>query len=132
MTREEAKALLPIIKAYADGKKIQVKCKIDSNAITEHWVDVINPDLDNPNCYRIKPEEKVRPFKDAAECWAEMWKHDPFGWVVNRNDKSFSCLASVEGDAIVCDLGEWAYDLAKERLAFADGEPFGVIEEVEP
>lgn len=29
--------------------------------------------------YRIKPEPKYRPFKDAKECWQEMQKHQPFG-----------------------------------------------------
>ena len=29
--------------------------------------------------YRIKPE--YRPFANAEECWCEMLKHKPFGWV---------------------------------------------------
>ena len=49
MTREEAKALLPIIQAYTEGKTIQTKIKTDSQGLAEEWIDVINPDLDgNP------------------------------------------------------------------------------------
>ena len=60
MTREEAKELLPIIQAYAEGKTIQYR-----NVVCE-WEDVtIEEDLsfaDNPSEYRIKPEPKYRPF----------------------------------------------------------------------
>ncbi len=129
MTREEAKELLPIIKAYAEGKKIQVKCKTDSNAITEHWVDVTNPDLDNPKCYRIKPEPTYRPFKNAEECWQEMQKHQPFGWVRSKNNNDIYCLSAIEDCGIITYLGDWEYDLAENRITFADGEPFGVKEE---
>ena len=79
MTQEEAKKLLPIIQAYVEGKKIQVKLKTDSKELTENWVDVTNPDWDKARCYRIKPELKYRPFKDVEECWEEMQKHSPFG-----------------------------------------------------
>lgn len=33
--------------------------------------------------YRIKPESKYRPFKDAEECLQEIQKHQPFGWIKN-------------------------------------------------
>lgn len=76
MTREEAKDMLPIIQALAEGKHIQLKDK------TGNWMDIdfINVELCNPNVYRIKSEPKYRPFKDADECWQEMLKHQPFGW----------------------------------------------------
>lgn len=38
----------------------------------------------NPDSYRIKPEPKYRPFKDAEECWQEMLKHEPFGYTYDR------------------------------------------------
>ena len=34
--------------------------------------------------YRIKPESKYRPFKDTEECWQEMQKHQPFGWIIKN------------------------------------------------
>lgn len=79
MNREEAKKLLPIIQAYIEGKKIQVKLKTNGEALTENWVDVTNPYWDKARCYRIKPEPTFRPFRNTEECWEEMQKHQPFG-----------------------------------------------------
>ena len=63
MKRQQAKELLPIIKAFAEGKTIQ-----HYTNLTLHWVD-IDPDedvnfSDYPLNYRIKPEPKYRPFKN--------------------------------------------------------------------
>lgn len=63
MNREQAKELLPIIHAFAEGKPIEV-------FINNQWMD-LPEDVDlRPmitKC-RIKPEPKYRPFKDAEEC----------------------------------------------------------------
>ena len=76
MNRIQAKELLPIIKAFAEGRPIEYQ---DSY---EKWIesDIMAFDL-SPENYRIKREPKYRPFKDAEECWQEMQKHQPFGWV---------------------------------------------------
>ena len=37
--------------------------------------------------YRIKPT--YRPFKNAEECWQEMLKHKPFGWVYITDDNLY-------------------------------------------
>lgn len=67
MTREEAAKLLPIIKAFAEGKQIQCKVSDDKGG---KWVNTFHPTFDVENFgYRIKPEAKYRPFKDAEECW---------------------------------------------------------------
>lgn len=140
MTREEAKEMLPIIQAFAEGKVIQVK---DNNI----WKDVD----DNHNCvflpdsyeYRIKPEPKYRPFKDADECWQEMLKHQPLGWVQtianipelhhisdifpSAEFPVMSSIALEEGEAREYSLKfSKMYDL----YTFADGAPFGVKEGV--
>ena len=62
MTKEEAKVLLPIITAFAEGKTIQYRRKGSSD-----WADVIYYLIDNfgleQQCeYRIKPEPKIVPF----------------------------------------------------------------------
>ena len=78
MTKEQAKALLPFIQAFSEGKTIQFK----SNG---KWVDLDSASfMLTPERYRIKPESKYRPFKDATECWQEMLKHQPFGWEKRR------------------------------------------------
>ena len=77
MTREEIKELLPIMQAFAEGKKIQFRCK------TGEWLNILNKfDFTlSPDDYRIKPEPKYRPFKNQEECWNEMLKHQPFVWL---------------------------------------------------
>ena len=125
MTREEAKELLPIMQAYAEGKKIQVKCKTDSKALTEKWVDVVNPDLDNPRCYRIKPEPTYCPFKNGDECWQEMQQHQPFGWV--KMDEECCHINRVGSDYVsVSDIDNYEFAEAYEEVTFVDGTKFGI------
>ena len=116
MTREEVKALLPIIQAYAEGKTVQV---IDTTDQCGKWEDVtdlkINTDFEE---YRIKPEVKYRPFANAEECWNEMQKHQPFGWVIPIGINQKINL-TVIGNG--CDL-----EALFKKFTFADGTPFGV------
>ena len=116
MTREEAKRMLPIIQAYADGKTIEI---LDFN---DKWkeVDYLNFKLAY-NCYRIKPEPelKYRPFKTKEECWNEMLKHQPFGWIMNEN-KEYLCLLSINKYFEEKDFSD-----VFKTYKFADGIPFG-------
>ena len=82
MNRSEAKELLPIIQAFAEGKTIQIR-KHGEESYYDSTNSKLNFDLGYYS-YRIKPEPKYRPFKDADECWQEMLKHEPFGWVRNK------------------------------------------------
>lgn len=60
MTRSEAKELLPIITAFAEGRAIQ--WRMSPKKGWESYVE--NLSFENgPNCYRIKPEPKYRPWK---------------------------------------------------------------------
>lgn len=118
MTREQAKNMLPIIQAFAEGKTIQYR-----NAECE-WEDIpIGVNLsfaDTPSEYRIKPELKYRPFESRDECWNEMLKHQPFGWLINRDAQYINPLSIGDGK----DFVNW-FNL----YTFADGTPFGVKEE---
>lgn len=62
MDRNQAKELLPIIKAFSEEKTIQSRC---IKGDTSLWYDDEDPSFDNDFEYRIKPESKYRPFKDA-------------------------------------------------------------------
>ena len=90
MNRKEAAELLPIIQAFAKGKDIEYRTK----GFNENWKKVTQiPELSFKSFeYRIKPEPKYRPFKDAEECWNEMQKHRPFGWV-KWNDVRYNIYA---------------------------------------
>ena len=127
MNRSEAKELLPIIKAFAEGKAIQLK------TVDKGWQDIHSASFDsNPKNYRIKPEPKYRPFKGAEECWQEMLKHQPFGWI--KDLRSFSYIIYLEDEMIGYGRvsGTILHDNFKDALrcfTFADGTPFGIKEE---
>ena len=123
MTREEAKQLLPIIKAFAEGKTIEY-----SNQ-GEPWVETDCP-LWRSNCeYRIKPEPKYRPFKSQEECWNEILKHQPFGWVRSTMSDSLYLIESIS-DEINCNRTITSYNVAFEWFKFADGTPFGIKKDI--
>ena len=123
MTRKEAKELLPIIQAFAEGKTIQYEA-------SDGWIDLdaLYPHSDILSKYRIKPEIKYRPFKTQEECWNEMHKHSDFGWVTDGYYKS---TISVKSDSIVVTISSLEYDFGKAYIhfTFADGTPFGIKEE---
>lgn len=124
MTREEIKEAAKVMEAYADGKKIQYLN--DDN----EWIDAPNPLFDWDNCvYRIKPEDTYRPFKTQEECWNEMLKHQPFGWVKSPRGELF-CIDKVFEEGIVykhssCHFNEYL----EGQYSFVDGTPFGIKEE---
>ena len=142
MDRNQAKEFYPILQAFAEGKTIETRRKptTDNNGVTkdgwyefndwtemkelEYWVNVE---------FRIKPEAKYRPFKDAEECWAEMQKHQPFGWIKCKEgyfnivyvDDYYVGLADKDNSSILL-----ASKNSYQDNTFVDGTPFGVkIEE---
>lgn len=116
MTREEIKKMLPILQAFADGKTIESRCIKGDKSL---WYDDEDLSFNNDLEYRIKPESKYRPFKNTEECWQEMQKHQPFGWV-KCADKYFSISAIDSNNN---------YEIDFDDYTFADGTPFGVKEE---
>ena len=126
MTREEAKELLPIMQAFAEGKTIEYR---ESGGA---WKVARTPTWSSCLFYRIKPEPRYRPFKTQEECWNEMLKHQPFGWFRStRNKKLFNIICiDDEGIKITNTLikSEDTYDKAFNNLEFADGTPFGIEE----
>lgn len=122
MTREQAKELLPIIQAFAEGKIIQFK-----NAFG-NWIDCDGALFNYPpKDYRIKSEPKYRPFKDKEECWEEMQKHQPFGWVKYK-DAIISIIAQLSLSHVLFAGKNYTFKEAKDEFTFADGTPFGIKE----
>lgn len=124
MTREETKELLPIMKAYSEGKEIEYS--YDGKT----WIKACFPTW-NPNLiYRIKPEPKYRPFKTQEECWQEMQKHQPFGWVKRIDTGNFEHIKSVCQETIEFILtNAYLYEDAFKYYKFPDGTPFGIKED---
>ena len=125
MTREEAKQLLPIIKAFAEGKTVQIKDK------TGKWNDLYEPCWNySPDKYRIKPEPKYRPFKSQEECWNEMLKHQPFGWIKNNVGNIFNIISIInQNHAIKLNECYSKYSDLFKDFKFTDGTPFGIKED---
>lgn len=130
MTREEAKELLPIIKAYSEGKEIEyfISTKREWDLITDPIFG------DEPSKYRIKTETKYRPFNSVEECFNEMKYHEPFGWVKNKNtNKLYNILTIYEDTNRILGISVEDFVitpfLALESFIFADGTPFGIKEE---
>lgn len=119
---------MDIISAFAEGKTIQYKTDTGSwHDLTENEGLPMGTLAEEPNKFRIKPEPKFRPFKDAEECWAEMQKHQPFGWVKDRNGSKF-VIENVDsrGFVEVYDDGTCSFKEVFENRTFADGTPFGI------
>ena len=126
--KREIQRLFPILEAIKEGKTIQYKD-------TGVWRDIDGDDegfclgtlVKETDSYRIKP--KYRPFKDAEECWAEMSKHSPFGWVKDKQDGHHALITAVDDDTCGMSLNgnaAWYLSGIMDLFTFADGTPFGV------
>ena len=133
INKETIQKLNPLFQAIVEGKAIQVTSG-------DGWMDI---DLDGeginastliscPQSYRIKPEAKYRSFKNAKECWQEMSKHQPFGWIKCK-EGYFSIVYVNDEYAGLGDRYDSSILLASKNSytdnTFADGTPFGIKEE---
>ena len=150
MTREKARELLPIIQAYSEGKTIQYRVsppfsridKRDTSYLKE-WIDLDEDRCDGFSCdetinYRIKPGQKYRPFKSQEECWQEMLKHQPFGWLKSKKDGRLRCIGEVSWSDVFETVNitlatepntEYSCVYIFKHYIFSDGTPFGIKEE---
>lgn len=129
MTRENVKKNMDIISAFAEDRVIQI---INEKG---EWVDLTERDglpietiAEDPNSFRIKPEPKYRPFVNTEECWTEMFRHEPFGWVINKKYNTRHSVTKVEydGSVIISYEDNRTRKGAFDDFTFADGLPFGV------
>lgn len=126
MTKEDIKKFMPLMQAMLEGKTIQCYHKLN-----KEWVDIDDLFIGNDiSLYRIKPEPKYRPFKDSEECWAEMQKHQPFGWLKRKDSNEYNLLTSVDGsvecEGVRIDSDGFGWDRANDEFTFADDTPFGI------
>lgn len=130
MTREEARKSAEVMMAYAEGKDIEYRCG------TVPWSTFRGDDNDSQLCfdfhkceYRIKKEPTYRPFKNKEECWAEMQKHQPFGWVKDKESMVYHNINSLNDIGIYLSSENYGFSKMLELVTFADGTPFGIKEE---
>lgn len=130
MNRNQAKKFYPILQAFAEGKVIERRTKpstVKCTYIPNDWTEMKEIEFWNNTEYRIKPEPKFRPFKDAEECWQEMLKHNPFGWIKCKDasvPSKFMIINSVRNKEVSITLGiDFTYNELLECYTFADGTP---------
>ena len=128
MTREKMKKLLPIIQAWIDGKTIQVWTN-------DTWIDEEYPSFfEELSQFRIKPEPKYRPFESLEECWNEMLKHQPFGWLIAKVNKKemvhIGRIYDIPNNAFITLSIDEGHNYSSGHFfrtyTFADGTPFGI------
>lgn len=134
MTRDEARELAKVMIAYADGKDIEHRLYGDNK-----WAIFNGDNKDHylsfdfsKYAYRIKKEPTYRPFKNEKECWEEMQKHSPFGWVNTLTSKYWLIehIASFDtGFEVIIDGNYFKPEVAFKELTFIDGTPFGIKED---
>ena len=134
MDRNQAKEFYPIMQAFAEGKVIECRTKpslVEGTDVPNDWTEMKEIEFWNNTEYRIKPEIKFRPFKNAEECLAEMLKHQPFGWLISPNGEANSLIIFIDNEGLVIgdrNNGVIGFVTATDlfKIKFADGTPFGV------
>ena len=67
----------------------------------------------------------VRAFNGSDECFKEMMKHAPFGWVKHKN--TYTQITHFDNTKVyTVDEEEMWYEDALDKLEFADGGTFGI------
>lgn len=133
MTREEARKAAEVMLAYANGEDIEI-LGLDGKYKSEE-IPYFNWGTKK---YRIKSKQTYRPFKDKDECWNEMLKHQPFGWIKDAG-KHINIIGLSETNVELSpDEVDMDFDLTKNYISFnymfqsftfADGTPFGIKED---
>ena len=129
MDRNQAKEFYPIMQAFAEGKIIETRRKpsaVKGTYIPNDWTEMKEIEFWNNTEYRVKPEPTYRPFKNGEECWQEMQKHQPFGWVKSTLFKDFDLVQRVTTLYVEINREIIDYKDALDKFTFADGTNFGV------
>ena len=129
MDRNQSKEFYPILQAFAEGRVIECRTKpslIEGSDVPNDWTEMKEIEFWNNIEYRIKPEPIYRPFANAEECWKEMQKHQPFGWVKSTLFKDLALVERVTTLYIVINREIIDYKDALEKFTFADDTNFGV------
>ena len=128
MTREEARQAAEVMMAYAEGKEIELNGR--SSCGCQMWEETSDPTFNWYDfMYRTKTKPKYRPFKSKEECWNEMLKHQPFGWVKEISSEMLYLINGISDMSIVIMENIDSFKEAMNIYEFKDGAPFGVTEE---
>lgn len=78
---------------------------------------------------RLQKEIRKEYGKDAEECWTEMQKHSPFGWIKNSYGHFEITGIKKEGVCFGVANNFHGYEYPFTDYLFADGTPFGIKED---
>ena len=115
---------IAIMKAYEDGKTIERTIRDESEWKSLEYVENYPFDFSYYE-YRIKPEDKYRPYKSAEEAFNEAKKHG--FWIRNKDEWElfFICyIYTKDDDTCICDF--WTDELLDKFVWHDDGSPCGV------
>lgn len=113
------KEIIEVVKAHSQGKIIQFR---DKNVNTV-WTTCANNDPSwdfSRTDFRVKPEKYIRAYKDRDECWNDMLKHEPFGWIKIKDSGNYEFLD------IIAKASD--FEFIFQNHTYADGSPFGIVE----
>lgn len=158
MTIKEAKELLNNSKIYVNGKSKEIQEKLFSlgyewNAESKEVGFTTKPFLfisedskitysNNMEFFKsheyrgitlkellsIQITELYRPFKNQKECWDEMLKHQPFGYIRYRISNNIGNIISITNMFIKLNNDWLNFERALETIKFLDDKPFGIKE----
>lgn len=135
MDRNQAKEFYPIMQAFAEGRVIECRTKpsaIKGKDIPNDWTEMKDITYWSNIEYRIKPDSKAkakyRPFANVEECWTEMKKHQPFGWVKDKKDGYYVLITAVDNGDYMSLSGNsgWSFYSLMKDYTFNDDIPFGI------
>ena len=166
MTKEEINKFLANTKVYVAGKSEEIQKKLFSlgykwiNGSTEvkhtespflfiytnmsfsrrsdmvYFSNNIKREISAEEILSLEPIDGYRPFKDIEECWNEMLKHQPFGWLKAKDSGSPMLIGNIYLNIDEEVYIVWAYNGvvnsasdAFYNFTFADGTPFGIKED---
>lgn len=115
---------IAIMKAYEDGKTIEGKRYDETEWKSLEYVENYSFDF-VANEYRIKPEDKYRPYESVEEAFNEAKKH---GFWVKEESSGFLILIDSfsEDYGVVYIVGHKAAELLDDFVWHDDGSPCGV------
>ena len=130
MTKDEARKAAEVMLAYANGNIIEW-----SRKDRDDWMITDDPIFDwICNDYRFRHKPKYSPFNSTEECWGEMKKHEPFGWIKEKNSNFKMCILSLDNDGVL--VGDYedgkvfiSYEAIFKHHTFVDDSPIGIKEE---
>lgn len=119
MTPKQIEELIPVLQAYAAGKKIQYENSAG------RWVDahLFDIGLLGHRC-RVKPTPTYRPFRNAEEFLE--YSNKP---IRRKAEKTmYSRWERFNDFGPYIEGASWTWSQAFDRYVFSDGTPFGILD----